>query len=329
MLDNPAMPPVEPRTDWTVEAVRALYRRPLMDLLTEAQAVHRAWHAPGDVQRASLLSIKTGGCPEDCGYCPQSAHHKEVALEREDLWDVESVLAAARQARDAGASRFCMGAAWREVRDGPSFDRVLEMVRGVNALGLESCVTLGMLTAEQARRLAEAGLTAYNHNIDTSPGYYPEIVSTRTFEERLRTLRHVRDAGIEICSGGIIGMGESLDDRADMLQVLATLDPHPESVPVNGFVPVPGTPLENQPPVTGLELARCIAVARLTMPRSRVRLSAGRRNLSAEGQALCLMAGANSVFYGEALLTTENVEQDEDVRLLDELGVSDPRAPGA
>jgi len=314
------------RHDWGVDEVRALYRRPLLELLDEAMAVHRKLHDPRDVQRASLLSIKTGGCPEDCAYCPQSAHHGEVDLTKQGLMQLDDVLAAAAHARAAGASRFCMGAAWREVRDGRAFDRVLAMIEGVRALGMEACVTLGMLERRHAERLAAAGLTAYNHNIDTSPDFYANIITTRTFDDRLRTLRHVRDAGIQICSGGIIGMGESADDRADMLQVLASLDPHPESVPINALVAVPGTPLADRPPVGGLEFARCVAVARILMPHARVRLSAGRRGLSAEAQTLCLLAGANSIFYGEQLLTTPNPERDEDHRLLGELGAADARA---
>jgi len=321
--------PVVVRHDRGVEEVRALYRRPLLELMGEAMAVHRAVHDPSDVQRASLLSIKTGGCPEDCAYCPQSAHHGEVDLTKQGLMQVDEVLQAAANARAAGASRFCMGAAWREVHDGRAFERVLAMIEGVRALGMEACVTLGMLERRHAERLAAAGLTAYNHNIDTSPDFYAHIITTRTFDDRLRTLRHVRDAGIQICSGGIIGMGESHDDRADMLQVLASLDPHPESVPINALVAVPGTPLAEQPPVGGLEFARCIAVARILMPHARVRLSAGRRGLSEEAQTLCLLAGANSVFYGEQLLTTPNPESDDDVRLLGELGAADRRAAGA
>ena len=312
-----------PRSDWTVESVRALYRRPLLALIGDAQAVHRQWHDPTDIQCASLLSIKTGGCPEDCAYCPQSAHHGEVDIGREGLMAVADVLRLAERARDAGASRFCMGAAWREVRDGPAFERVLAMVRGVRALGLEACVTLGMLARHQAERLAEAGLTAYNHNIDTSPRFYPEIVSTRSFDERLETLRHVRDAGIQICAGGIIGMGETDDDRADMLQVLASLDPQPESVPINALVAVPGTPLAHRPPVPGIEIARCVAAARILMPAARVRLSAGRGTLSTEAQALCFLAGANSIFYGETLLTTPNADAAADTALLSALGARD------
>jgi biotin synthase len=318
----------EPRTDWSRDSVRGLYRRPLLELIGEAQRIHRVWHDPNDVQCASLMSIKTGGCPEDCAYCPQSAHHREVDLTRSDLAEVDSVLEMARRARDAGASRFCMGAAWREVRDGPRFERVLEMVRGVRALGLEACVTLGMLSRAQARRLAEAGLTAYNHNLDTGPAHYPEIVSTRGFEDRLETLRHVRDAGIQICSGGIIGMGERDEDRADMLQVLATLDPQPESVPINVLIPVPGTPLQDRPPVPPLDVVRCVAAARIVMPKARIRLSAGRRGLSQEAQTLCLVAGANSIFYGDQLLTTANVDTDDDVQLLRTLGLQDRKAAG-
>ncbi len=312
----------EIRHDWTTAEIRALLEAPLMDLLYRAQTVHRAHHQDNAVQLASLMSIKTGACPEDCKYCPQSAHYtKSTGLERESLIDLDDVMAAARTAREEGATRFCMGAAWRQIRDGEEFDRVLDMVRGVRKLGLEACVTLGMLNENQAARLKEAGLNAYNHNLDTSPEFYGEIITTRKFEDRLETLDHVRKAGIGLCTGGIIGMGESVTDRARMLEVLAGLDPHPESVPINALVPVEGTPLENKTPVSSLELARMIAAARITMPKARVRLSAGRSELNREAQLLCIMAGANSIFYGEKLLTTGNNDAAEDRRLLREAGL--------
>ena len=310
------------RHDWQIFQIVGLLEAPLFDLLDEARAVHRHHHADGQVQLASLLSIKTGACPEDCKYCPQSAHYaKETGLERETLLDVDDVLAKARVAREAGATRFCMGAAWRQVKDGPAFDSVLAMVRGVRALDMEACVTLGMLTGPQAKRLAEAGLTAYNHNLDTSPEFYKEIITTRTYEDRLETLSHVRNAGLQVCCGGIIGMGETIEDRARLLQELATLDPHPESVPINALVPVPGTPLEDQPPVEPLDLVRMVATARVLMPRSFVRLSAGRSALTREAQILCFLAGANSIFYGDKLLTTANNDVDDDRALIEEAGL--------
>ena len=309
------------RHDWTVEEIQALLDKPLLDLVYEAQTMHRR-HQDDTVQLASLLSVKTGGCPEDCGYCPQSAHHaKKTGMAKETLMEVETVLAKAQVAKKAGASRFCMGAAWREVKDGEEFDKVVTMVTGVRALGMESCVTLGMLKEHQAKRLAEAGLTAYNHNLDTSPEFYNQIITTRSYDDRLETLRHVRDAGISVCCGGIIGMGESHRDRASMLQVLATMNPHPESVPVNALVAVKGTPLENRPSIDPLELVRMCAVARITMPGARVRLSAGRAELTREAQALCFMAGANSIFYGEKLLTTSNNDAADDRAMIETLGL--------
>ena len=274
-----------------------------------------------------LLSIKTGGCPEDCAYCPQAArYHTGVKAER--LMETGDVLEAARQARAAGATRFCMGAAWREVKDGPQFDRVLAMVRGVRALGMEACVTLGMLTPDQARRLKEAGLSAYNHNLDTSPEFYGEIISTRDYDDRLRTLAAVRGAGISVCSGGILGMGESLDDRCELLRTLANQEVHPESVPINALVAVPGTPLEKREPVSPVEMVRAIATARILMPHAMVRLSAGRMQMSQEAQLLCMMAGANSLFFGEKLLTTGNPEYAADMALLEGAGLRplEPRA---
>ena len=314
--------PAGTRHDWQTIEIVALLKAPLLDLLDEARATHQRHHADGQVQLASLLSIKTGACPEDCKYCPQSAHYaKKTGLEREALLDVDDVLAKARLAKDAGATRFCMGAAWREVKDGPAFDSVLEMVRGVRALDMEACVTLGMLSKSQAQRLADAGLTAYNHNLDTSPEFYKEIITTRTYEDRLDTLENVRSAGMQVCCGGIIGMGETIEDRARLLQELATLEPHPESVPINALVPVPGTPLEEQPPVEPLDLVRMVATARILMPGSFVRLSAGRSALTREAQILCFLAGANSIFYGDKLLTTANNDVDDDLALIEEAGL--------
>lgn len=308
------------RHDWSLAEVRALHDLPLFELMDRARAVHMANHRHEEVQLCTLLSVKTGGCPEDCGYCSQSAHHK-TAVKGEPLMQVEDVVAAARRAKEQGATRFCMGAAWREVKEGPQFERVLGMVREVKSLGLEACVTLGMLNEEQARRLKEAGLDAYNHNLDTSREHYRSIISTRTFDDRLRTLKNVREAGITVCSGGIIGLGESVDDRCRLLIELASLDPHPESVPVNALARIEGTPLASLPPVDPLDLVRMIATARLVMPRSKVRLSAGRTELSREAQLMCLYAGANSIFYGDRLLTTSNPDEDEDVGLLRAAGL--------
>ena len=308
------------RHDWTVEEIRAIHDLPLPELLYRAQTLHRLHHDPSRVQMCTLLSIKTGGCPEDCAYCPQSAHHA-TGLERQKLLEVAPVLAAARAALANGSSRFCMGAAWREVHDGPEFDRVLEMVSGVAELGLEVCCTLGMLSDSQAARLAEAGLTAYNHNLDSGPGFYDRIITTRSYADRLATLSRVRRAGITLCCGGILGMGESIDDRLDLLRVLAEMDPHPESVPINALVPVAGTPLAGRPAVDGIEMARLIATARILLPESLVRLSAGRASMSDETQALCLLAGANSIFTGEELLTTPNPGEDADARLFAKLGL--------
>lgn len=304
------------RHDWSVAEIQALLELPLFELIDRAREIHRVYQ-PNDVQLASLLSVKTGGCPEDCGYCPQSAHHaKETGLAKEALMQVEVVLEKARTAKAAGASRFCMGAAWREVKDGAEFDAVCKMVEGVRSLGMEACVTLGMLKSHQAEKLKQAGLTAYNHNLDTSPEFYGQVITTRDYEDRLETLAHVRDAGITVCCGGIIGMGETMRDRASLLQTLATLTPHPESVPINALVAVKGTPLEKQKPVDPMDLVRMVAAARITMPKARVRLSAGRSGLSREAQLLCLMAGANSFFYGEKLLTTPNNDTIADMELL-------------
>jgi biotin synthase len=310
----------EIRHDWTTEEVEALYRLPLTELLFQAQTVHRRHHDPASVQRCTLLSIKTGGCPEDCGYCPQSAHY-ETGVEREDLLDPRAVVAAARAAKRDGSTRFCMGAAWRDAKDGASFDRVIEMVEGVAALGMEVCTTLGMLTDEQARRLKRAGLTAYNHNLDTSAEFYPEIISTRTYQERLDTVARVQEAGISVCCGGIVGLGESARDRAAMLAQLGRFDPHPESLPVNQLVRTKGTPLENAPDLDPLDLVRTVAAARIVCPKARVRLSAGRLSLSDEAQALCFLAGANSIFSGDKLLTSPNPGVDEDEALVSRLGM--------
>jgi biotin synthase len=310
----------EVRHDWRREEARAIHDLPLFELLDRARSVHLRNHPADEVQLCTLLSVKTGGCPEDCAYCPQSAHY-DTSVGKEKMLTVSDVVDAATRAKQHGATRFCMGAAWREVKNGKAFDEVLEMVRGVKALGLETCVTLGMLDADQAARLKEAGLDAYNHNLDTSRDFYRSIISTRSFDQRLQTLRHVREAGITVCSGGIIGMGESIEDRCAMLVELARLDPHPESVPVNALVRVPGTPLESLPPVEPLELVRMIATARILMPKSRVRLSAGRSELGREAQLLCLYAGANSIFYGEKLLTTPNPGPDEDEALIDLAGL--------
>jgi biotin synthase len=307
------------------EQVATLYRTPVLDLIRRAANVHHRNHPPGEVQVCVLLSVKTGGCPEDCGYCPQSAHYT-TGVTATPLLAVDEVLAAARRARADGATRFCMGAAWREVRDGTAFDAMLAMIRGVKALGLEACCTLGMLTPDQALRLKEAGLDAYNHNLDTSQAFYDQVISTRTYQDRLRTLEHVRDAGISVCCGGIIGMGESEDDRIDLLLTLATLPQPPESVPINALVAVPGTPLEDRPRVEIWELVRMIATARILMPTSMVRLSAGRVHLSESDQALCFLAGANSIFAGERLLTTPNPAAEGDRRMFARLGLK-PRPP--
>jgi biotin synthase len=299
----------------------ALYHQPLFDLISQSRAVHLQHWLGEEVQRCSLLSIKTGGCSEDCGYCAQSAHYS-TGVQREELLSIESVLTAARRARAQGATRFCMGAAWRGVRDGSEkFERVLEIVRKVSRLGMEVCVTLGEIGPAEARKLRAAGVTAYNHNIDTSPEFYPEIVSTHTFQNRLDTIAAVQQSGMSVCCGGIIGMGESETDRLRMLEVLSNFDPPPESVPINCLMPMPGTPLADQQAVDIFELVRLIAVARITLPKARVRLAAGRTRLSREGQALCFFAGANSIFYGDKLLTAKNPAADVDVGLLRELGL--------
>ena len=307
------------RHDWTRADIRALFELPFADLLHRAQTVHRAHFDPNAVQVSTLLSIKTGACPEDCGYCPQSAHHA-ADVNREALLDVDAVVAAARAAREAGSSRFCMGAAWRSPRE-KDFVRVLDMVREVKALGMETCVTLGMLKGDQAERLKDAGLDYYNHNLDTSPEYYGEIITTRTFEDRLDTLAQVRDAGVNVCCGGIVGMGESREDRVGLLESLANLPQHPESVPINYLVQVAGTPLAGTAALDPLEFVRTIAVARILMPASVVRLSAGREGMDDALQALCFLAGANSIFYGDKLLTTGNPAAERDRALFERLGI--------
>ncbi len=307
------------RQDWTRDELRELFALPFPELMQRAQAVHRMHFDPNAVQISTLLSIKTGGCPEDCGYCPQSAHH-QTGLTASKLMDVDAVLADAHAARARGATRFCMGAAWRSPKD-RDLDEVCRMVEGVKALGLESCVTLGMLTAAQASRLKGAGLDYYNHNLDTSPEYYGEIISTRTYKDRLDTLEEVRSAGINVCCGGIVGMGEAREDRVGMIQALATLAPHPESVPINMLVQVEGTPVSHGQALDGIEFVRTVAVARLSMPKSMVRLSAGREQMSVETQALCFLAGANSIFCGPKLLTTPNPSEDKDRRLFEQLGL--------
>jgi biotin synthase len=310
---------------FSAEEVAALYDLPFLPLLDRARKVHLENHKDNEVQLCTLLSVKTGGCQEDCGYCSQSSHH-ETHVEPEKILDIDAVIASARRAKEAGSTRFCMGWAWREVKDGPQFDRVLEMVRGVKEVGLEACVTAGMVTPDQARRLKDAGLDAYNHNIDTSREHYKSIIKTRTFDDRLRTLSAVREAGITVCSGGIIGMGETKKDRCEMLRTLANLEPQPESVPINALVAVEGTPLANMPPVDPLDMVRMIAVARILMPKTRVRLSAGRTTLTREAQLMCMFAGANSIFYGDKLLTTPNPGENEDLSLIRDAGLAPMQA---
>lgn len=315
------------RNDWTKTEISEIFHRPLLDLIYQAATVHREYHDPTKVQQCTLLSIKTGGCPEDCGYCPQSAHYS-TGVKSEKLLNLDAVVTAARLAREGGSTRFCMGAAWREVKDNAQFDEVLEMVREVSKMDMEVCVTLGMLNEDQADRLKEAGLTAYNHNLDTGEKFYGDIISTRTYEDRLQTLKNVRDAGINVCCGGIVGLGETSDDRIDLIHTLATMSEHPESVPINALVAVEGTPLGDRPPVEIWEMLRMIATARVTMPKARVRLSAGRVTMNQAEQALCFMAGANSIFTGEKLLTTPNPGFDEDSQMLTALGLKTMDASG-
>lgn len=313
------------RHNWTRDEIVAIYNKPLMDLLFEAASIHRQYHDPNVVQVSTLLSIKTGGCPEDCGYCPQAARY-HTGVEGNDLMSVQQVKAQALRAKAGGSSRVCMGAAWRNVKDGPEFDQVLEMVRTINKLDMEVCCTLGMLTETQAKRLAEAGLYAYNHNLDTSEEYYKEVISTRGYEDRLTTIENVRKTNVTVCSGGIIGMGERLEDRAGMLVALASLNPQPESVPINALVAVEGTPMEDEKPVEIWEMIRMVATTRIVMPETQVRLSAGRTNMSREGQAMCFFAGANSIFAGDKLLTTPNPDVNEDMKMFEMLGLT-PQKP--
>jgi biotin synthase len=308
------------RNNWTRDQVAEIYHQPMMDLLLQAQKVHREFHPANQVQMCRLLSIKTGGCPEDCGYCPQSAHY-HTGVERQQLMDTDEILTAARAAKGYGATRFCMGAAWRQAPEGREFESVLESVRAVAELDMEVCCTLGMLTPLQAQQLKQAGLTAYNHNLDTSPEFYGNIISTRTYQERLDTIAAVRTAGITVCCGGIVGMGESDQDRIGLLQQLAALDPHPESVPINMLARVPGTPLAQQPDLDPLIMVRTIATARILLPGSMVRLAAGRSQMTREAVLLCFLAGANSIFHGEKLLTTPNPEPDSDLGFLRDLGL--------
>ncbi len=311
--------------DYSLEELLEIYNTPLLELIYRAATVHRQYHDPAEVQISTLISIKTGGCPEDCAYCPQAARY-HTAVEKHDLLTVEEVKEAAIKAKNAGASRLCMGAAWRNVRNNDDFDQVLEMVRVVNELGMEVCCTLGMITEHQAKRLADAGLYAYNHNLDTSVEYYNKIISTRTYDDRLKTLNNVAKAGVHICSGGIIGMGESVEDRLKMLLHLTRLRPHPHSVPINALVPVEGTPLQDQPIVSTWEMVRMIATTRIVLPKSQVRLSAGRLFMSQEAQALCFMAGANSIFAGDKLLTTGNPSFEKDMEMFQSLGLK-PQPP--
>jgi biotin synthase len=308
------------RHDWTKEEISIIYHKPLLELIYEGATVHRQANKSREVQLCTLLSIKTGGCPENCAYCPQSSHYK-TGVKSERLMSLDTVLNAAGRAKASGSTRFCMGAAWREVKDSRDFDRVLEMIKEVNNMGMEVCVTLGMLTAEQAQKLKNAGLYAYNHNIDTSEEHYKNIITTRNFSDRLETLETVRDAGISVCCGGIVGLGETTEDRVSMLHTLATLPIHPESVPINALLPVPGTPLENQKLVPIWDMLRMIATARILMPQAMVRLSAGRVNMSETDQALCFMAGANSIHTGEKLLVTACPGVDSDHSLLNLLGL--------
>lgn len=308
------------RHDWTVEEVKALFTKPFNDLVFEAQTLHREFFNPNQVQVSTLLSIKTGRCPEDCGYCPQSVRF-DTEVETEMLLPLDEVIEKAQQAKDNGSSRFCMGAAWRSPKD-KDLEPVIEMVKAVKSLGLETCVTLGMLNAEQSVRLKEAGLDYYNHNLDTSPEYYEEVITTRTYQDRLDTIMHVRDAGMNVCCGGILGMGEAEKDRYGLMQQLANQEHHPESVPINLLVKVEGTPLADSEELDPIEFVRAVAVARIMMPKSHVRLSAGRESMSDEMQALCFLAGANSIFYGEKLLTTPNPNENTDKQLFKRLGIS-------
>lgn len=315
----------ETRHNWTKEEILTIYNKPLMELLYDAATIHRKYHDPNTVQVSTLLSIKTGGCPEDCGYCPQAARY-HTDIEGNDLMSVQQVKAQALRAKSSGSSRVCMGAAWRNVKDGPEFDQVLEMVRTINKLDMEVCCTLGMITENQAKRLAEAGLYAYNHNLDTSEDYYKDVISTRAFEDRLETIDNVRKTNVTVCSGGIIGMGEKVEDRAGMLVALASLSPQPESVPINALVAVEGTPMEDIEPVPIWEMIRMVATTRIVMPKTQVRLSAGRTEMSREGQAMCFFGGANSIFAGDKLLTTPNPDVNEDMEMFKMLGLNPQKA---
>lgn len=308
------------KNNWTFHEIKEIYNQPLLELVYHAATVHRKYNESSEVQVCTLLSVKTGGCPEDCAYCPQAARY-QTGLKVHKLMDYDDVLAKANEAKQSGSTRFCMGAAWREVRDNKDFDMVIEMVKGVNSLGLEVCCTMGMLTADQAKRLKEAGLSAYNHNLDTSEEYYDKIITTRTYEDRLHTIGNVREAGISVCSGGIIGLGESHEARMGMIHTLATLPEHPESVPVNALVAVQGTPLEDMKRVPVFDMVRMIATVRITMPKTMVRLSAGRLDMPVAEQALCFMAGANSIFAGDKLLTTPNPNFTDDMAMFDVLGL--------
>lgn len=311
--------------NWSKQEILDIYNKPLMELLYEAATIHRENHDPNTVQVSTLLSIKTGGCPEDCGYCPQAARY-HTDIEGNDLMTVSHVKAQALRAKASGSSRVCMGAAWRNVKDGPEFDQVLEMVRTINKLDMEVCCTLGMITENQANRLAEAGLYAYNHNLDTSEDYYKDVISTRAFEDRLETIDNVRKSNVTVCSGGIIGMGEALEDRAGMLVALTSLNPQPESVPINALVAVEGTPMEDMEPIAIWDMIRMVATTRIVMPETQVRLSAGRTEMSREGQALCFFAGANSIFAGDKLLTTPNPDVNDDMEMFKLLGLTPQKA---
>jgi len=313
------------RHNWTKQEILEIYNKPLMELLYEAATVHREFHDPNTVQVSTLLSIKTGGCPEDCGYCPQAARY-HTNVEGNDLMTVQQVKAQALRAKESGSSRVCMGAAWRNVKDGWEFEQVLEMVRTINKLDMEVCCTLGMLTENQASRLAEAGLYAYNHNLDTSEDYYKDVISTRAFDDRLKTIENVRKSNVTVCSGGIIGMGEKLEDRAGMLVALSTLNPQPESVPINALVAVEGTPMQDIDPIPIWDMIRMVATTRIVMPKTQVRLSAGRTEMTREGQAMCFFAGANSIFAGDKLLTTPNPDVNEDLNMFKELGLIPQKA---
>ncbi len=313
------------RQDWTTEEILEIYNKPMMELLYDAATIHRENHDPNTVQVSTLLSIKTGGCPEDCGYCPQAARY-HTDIEGNDLMTVSHVKAQALRAKASGSSRVCMGAAWRNVKDGPEFDQVLEMVRTINKLEMEVCCTLGMITENQAKRLAEAGLYAYNHNLDTSEDYYKDVISTRAFEDRLETIDNVRKSNVTVCSGGIIGMGEQLEDRAGMLVALSSLSPQPESVPINALVAVEGTPMAEMEPISIWEMIRMVATTRIVLPETQVRLSAGRTEMSRVGQAMCFFAGANSIFAGDKLLTTPNPDVNEDMEMFKLLGLN-PQKP--